>query len=171
MKRKTQSQIRANLQSDIWEYVKRRESLKTTPFLSEMVIRGHKKKNKQKIDNWRQQIKRMDERKNRIIALGNAVAYFTGINVKGIGSTDVPSTYDRTYNATALFSKYGLEHQIMGNFLSEYMGRHKDAAGRTRLNFTRSFKAHPDRQELYHRFCEYMERLQQESIENSGVIL
>ena len=159
----TQSEIRANVSSNIITYKKRREQLRITGTLTQ----EHRKQLQQKINNWNRKIKRMDERKNKIIALGNAVAYFTGINVKGIG-VESQRNY-RIYNATALFAKYGLEHDIGGLYLSQYMGKHEDAAGRTRLAFTRDFEKYPERKELYHRFCQYMERLEQESIENNDV--
>lgn len=166
MERLTQSEIRANVSSNILTYKKRRDEL-TEKYDDVEIIRKHRDVIQQKINNWNRKIRVMDERKNRIVALGNAVAYFTGINVKDVGEDS--QRIKNIYEATALFAKWGLEHEINGLFLSQYMGKHKDAAGRTRLAFTRDFETMPERKELYYRFCDYMKHLQEENIENNGV--
>lgn len=168
----TQSQTRARISSNIITYRKRRAELargELGRIRTEEQLIHHKKKTQQKIDNWNRRIKRMDIVKNKLIALGNAVAYFTGVNIKGIGPDDTTAMYNPAYNSMAIFSKWGLEHHLHGDVLSDYMAKHKDSAGRLRLEFTRSFEEKPERRELYSRFCEYMERLQQENIENNGV--
>ena len=99
-------------------------------------------------------MRRIDERKDRIVELGKAVQEYTGVNVYNIGPASQRDK--RIYEATALFSKWGLEHGINGLYLSQYMGKYKDAAGRTRLAFTRAFEKQPDRKELYYKFCQYV---------------
>lgn len=112
----------------IWQYKKRRDELRVR--LARKDARGRPiykgseynkavKAINQKIKIWSRNIKRIDMITNKIIALGNAVAYFTGMNVKNAGKNQEP----KMMNAKFIFYKYGIENlEIEQKLLREYVG-------------------------------------------------
>lgn len=129
----------------IWEYKKRRTTM-----------RQHQLELTAKIKTWKRQIKRMEIAEAKVIALGNAIVIFTGMNIKNSGYTG--KTYDRLRQAKSLFYKYGLENDISGKLLREYVGAERDSQpAEYRRNFTRLFETHPEYRELYNRFKIYIE--------------
>lgn len=127
----------------IWTYKKRREKART-----------NLKAMSRKIKGWEKQIKNMDEKKAKIIALGNAVAMFTGINVKN--SNDY--VIDGMKEAKSIFYKYGLENGMAGTELEDYVCcRESGQAAKYRRKFNKSFDTIPSNLELFNRFKRYYE--------------
>lgn len=139
----------------IWEYEKRREKEWAKNGKSSTAAKNMSRK----IKIWKQQIVRIDKRNNQIMAIGNAVTYFTGNNVKNSGGMQ---GVKKLWLARSIFYKYCLEKGIAGNFLREYTGdTSPQTPGRLRKSFTKSFSTHPDNRERYHRFKLYVKYLQE----------
>lgn len=108
-----------------------------------------------KLELLRKKMRDIDKRNIQIMALGNEVALFTGINVKGIGSGNGGS--DRAFYAKCLFSKWGMENGLPGVLLSEYMRTYNVAASKMRMSFTRKFKTSKETREFWERWKKHME--------------
>lgn len=149
---------RKNCQTALWIYEQRRERYRTSykgPFgrpATKEQFRRTMRKIANKIGSLKRQISIIDRRQNTIIALGNQVAYFIGVNVKNIGDT----AEERGKKAKCLFSKYGMEHGITGSYLSAYMGVPPKRASIIRQAFTRSFERNPENRTMYNNFVQYM---------------
>lgn len=78
-----------------------------------------------KIKLWSRQIKKIDMISNKIIALGNVVAYFTGINPKGLNKANRDK---RSQRALMIFYRKGIELGIEQKLLREYVGMKRVAA-------------------------------------------
>lgn len=147
---------RSKLYKMIWEYEKRREELrKKYGAWNKKLPKGYKEKVKRindSLENWRKGIRDIDSRNNKIIALGNEVAYFTGFNVKGSASKRCGDL------AKGIFCKWGMENKIPGVLLAEYMGNDAPmVASRQRMRFTRSFKSNQKNKDLWVRFKTHYE--------------
>lgn len=148
--RKKIYEIRKNYVKWIWQYKKRRD-----------VMLEHQKEMTQKIKIWKRQIKRMDDRKARIIALGNAIAMFTGLNVKNSNG----SVTEGMKEAKSMFYKYGLENGMIATELEDYIATEEmGQASKYRRNFNRSFEANPSKRDVYTRFKEQYERVETEEV-------
>jgi hypothetical protein len=109
-----------------------------------------------KIKLWSRQIKRIDMRTNQIIALGNAVAIYTGKNVKQSNH----SKLEGMKLAKSLFYKYGLENKIPAKELREYVGANRiNQPTDYRREFTLSFRTKPENKQQWLNFCDYMRNL------------
>lgn len=156
---------RARRQMNIAEYERRRQKVKEK-YGRTSEYKQRVKKIQTKIGGWNRDIKRIDERNNKIRAIGNALSTFIGYNVKDMGGEDssyggfITNTLMQTANlAACIFSKYGMENGIAGNFLSEYMNRPSVTASRLRLSFTRSWTKDPTKKDMYLRFKEYIKNI------------
>jgi len=152
------------IQSKIWTYVKRREQLRLKYGVEERkkAPEEYKKAVKtinNRLDLWRRKMVDIDKRRIQTIAIANAVACFTGFDVKN--SVD-KKTND--YNISrSLFIKYGMESGITGVLLAEYVGTtNRSYASNVRLSFTRSFATNPDNRELYKRFLKHINELSEQ---------
>lgn len=155
---------RANIQSNIWTYEKRREKLRIKYGITRQNINsteGHPEYSKavekinDKIRSWNRRIRVIDELSNKIVALGNAVALFTGYNVKDSGNA---RGNERLILAKSLFYKYGLEHKISGKHLREYVGaKHIKQPADYRRNFTRLFSTATAAKNRWTAFNSYLE--------------
>lgn len=106
-----------------------------------------------KIKLWKRQIKRMDDKVIQITAIGNHVAYFTGVNVKGCAGSKAKNVTV----AKGIFYKYCLENEINGNVLRQYTGdASKNSPGRIRREFTASFASSPENKDLWERWKLYI---------------
>lgn len=124
--RKSLANRRARYYEFIWKYKQRREALRIKypaerlyPFKRGDSYNKAVAQINKKIKLWNRQIKKIDMISNKIMALGNAVAYFTGHNVKDSGRVD--GTEMKV--ARMLFYKYGIENlEIEQKLLREYVG-------------------------------------------------
>lgn len=116
---------RALLTTKIWRYEQWRNNLrKKFPKVSFPFKRGpiyHQALapiNKQ-LKLWYRQLKKYDMLSNKIIALGNIVSIFMGMNPKNIGKT---VGNERAWRTRAFFYKMGIELKIEQKLLREYVG-------------------------------------------------
>lgn len=72
-----------------------------------------------KIKIWSKQLKKLQMTNNKVIALGNIVAYFMGINPRNIGKT---VGNQRAWETRAFFYKMGIEMKFEQKLLREYVG-------------------------------------------------
>lgn len=120
--RKSLANKRAQYYTWIWTYKVRREEIRkrlgySGPEYNKAVARINKK-----IKLWGRQIKKYDMISNKIIALGNLVATFTGHNVKD-SATRYNKNGDPSWIARAIFYKYGIEALgLEQKLLREYAG-------------------------------------------------
>lgn len=136
---------KARIKSWIWEYEKRREKLM-----------DHHKNMSRKIKLWKTRVKIIEMSQEKVIAIGNVVATFTGYNIKNSQDSDLEGVKKAKY----LFYKYGMEDGISGKLLREYVGSEDNTEpSKYRMKFTRSFQKHPENSELYHRFKAYINDL------------
>lgn len=155
---------RANYVTMVWQYKNRREALRQQYPLSKTfpTKRPEEYKRKawrldRKIKIWQKQIRNMDVVQNKIIALGNAIAYFTGCNVKSSGGTQ---GVKRMLLARSLFFKWGLENGIEGTSLMKYTGDTSvNTAARLRYSFTQSFGEGKENKDTWERFKIYIKDL------------
>jgi hypothetical protein len=156
---------RANITSNIWEYQRRLKIVKERYNVKPgrhndraklLLYFIESKKIKKSIRRWKRAIMAIDKRSNQVIAIGNHLCYFTGINVKGSAA----NMEERFRIARGIFYKYCLEHNIHGTVVSDYVGSHQNTAAKGRINFTNSFQKHPEKRELYNRFKLYMEDIE-----------
>jgi len=111
------------------------------------------------IDQYKAAIKRIDARTTKVIAIGNALAYFSGHNVKNSSRSRLIPRYVK-----GIFFKYGMENGITGSLLAEYVGTGSTGyPSETRMWFTRSFKTNPEYREQYKRFSEFIKTYQNEN--------
>lgn len=161
-----QANDRADLYHNIYTYKKRREKLRQKYDVynggKAPIIYKQKVYNiNQKIRHWQKMITTIDRNNNRIIAIANALAYFTGYNVKD----SVLYTSHRHKETRNLFYKYCLEHNISATLVAEYVGASRgDVVARGRSNFTLSFEKHPKNRETYNRFLTYMNELSENQL-------
>lgn len=142
---------RAYYQQHIWTYEKRREAMRikykviSNTFPPQKASPAYHKAVRNinnKIKQWNKAIKEIDILSNKLIALGNAVATFTGCNIKGSGKNMRDNKdYDRMKLAKSLFYKYGLESGIGNIHLRQYVGAKKPSQpGDYRRAFNRLFE-------------------------------
>lgn len=149
------------IQKKVWKLLKKRDKLREQYGVSERKKSPDEYKEKvkiinKKLDLWRRKMVDIDKRRIQTIAIANAIACFTGFNVKN--SID-NKTHDY-HISRCLFIKYGMENGITGVLLAEYIGTtNKSYASDVRLSFTRSFEKNNDNRDLYKRFVTYMNEL------------
>jgi hypothetical protein len=149
---------KAEYQKWIWEYERRREELRKKYKINDPEYLAKSKVLQRKLDSWKQAVKLIEQRRNKIRALGNAVATFTGFNVRSCGGQKPLS--EQAKLARALFYKYGLENRIMAYFLRGYTGdKDKGTPDSCRRRFTQSFSKDHQNKELWLRFKDHIERL------------
>jgi hypothetical protein len=143
---------RGRLQSNIWEYKRRMDGGEQKP--------GRIMDMQEMIKKWEKMMEDIDRENNLIRALGNAVAYRTGYNVKKNYHNKLPGMKQ----ALGLFYKYGLDNGITGKRLLEYTG----ASGSNIPGKFRSWMVSTEENlNVYHGFKRYMEELLKD-IENSS---
>lgn len=147
------------LQHHVWAYTERREQLRKRFNISNGMKAPEKYHRKvknlnYKINYWTKCMNQIDKKRNQVIAIGNYVAYFTGINVKGTVSNQNP----RWKEARGLFYKYCLENGISATFVAEYVGACRgDIVARGRINFTKKFSTNPEVKQRWLTFKKYIE--------------
>lgn len=120
--RKSLANKRARYYELIWKYKQRRDIIRKRlghngPEYNKAAASINKK-----IKLWGRQIKKYDMISNKIMTLGNMVAYFTGHNVKD-SATRYNKTKDPCWIARAIFYKYGIENlKLEQKLLREYIG-------------------------------------------------
>lgn len=117
---------RANYYAMVYNYIQRREQIRKKfphlgvfPMKRDIMYNRAVYKINKKIKLWNRQIKNIDMISNKIIALGNIVAIFTGINPKGLGKAGKDQCAQRTL---MIFFRKGIELGIEQKLLREYVG-------------------------------------------------
>lgn len=143
---------RSEYVSHIWEYKKRKSVYVKQLF----EVRKKVTKLQRKVNSWEQQVKRIDLRNKKIVAIDNLIKDFTGVSVHLKGNINNP--HDKQLQlAKKLFYKYGMEHGIGGNFLSDYTkAKNSYTASRLRTQFNRSFYNNPENKKMYHKFLNFI---------------
>lgn len=101
-------------------------------------------------------ISKIDSNNNKLLAISNALIYYTGVNVK----RSALGTSARYRMARYIFYKYCLEHNLSATLVADFVGASRgDVAARARLKFTKSFAKSPKNRELYMGFCSYIKEL------------
>lgn len=114
---------RAGYYHCILNYEERRQALRKKYGLHSAEYRQRVININKRIKLWGRYITKIDKISVRIIALGNAIAIFTGCNVKDSGNNNaLLKSYTAMRLARGIFYKYGLEHKIEGKLLREYVG-------------------------------------------------
>lgn len=152
MARKNRLVPKNSYQQYISIYIRRRAELKA----NKDITYNYTKKLlniKQKLDNWRRTLRKIEAREKRIQDLIDMIKDFTGSDVY---------LNKRNYNknddiSKGIFFKYGMEHRMGGAELSRYIGFSESATGsKNRFRFTRSFKDNPENKKIYHEFLQYV---------------
>ena len=99
---------RARLYANIWEYKKRIRKEGQKP--------GRILDMEEMIKKWEKMIEEIDKETIMVRALGNAISYRTGFNVKNSYHNKLPGMRI----ALGLFYKYGLDNGITGQRLLDY---------------------------------------------------
>jgi len=108
------------------------------------------KKLAQRIKVWRMQIYRLEKRYKLINDLIKSINTFFDVNIR---SRKMDTTHKLARN---IFYKYGMENRLRGMWLSSAIGRvNKKTASGCRMNFTRSFKSHPQNKIYFIKFREF----------------
>jgi len=104
------------------------------------------------MDNWRRQIKRLDEKEKVVKSLYTKVKEFTGYYPSG-------TTRDkRRVLARGLYYKWGMENGIPGNYLRMQAGHTRVLTpSNTRMKFTRSLSTSPENRTIWKNFKKFME--------------
>lgn len=117
-----------------------------------------------KINNWRKMERIIEERRIKVIALANHIAYFSGFSIKGSAMSRLPIAN----TMRGIFCKWGIENGIRGIILAEYIGyNNRYWASKTRLTFTRSFTKNKQNKELWERFKLYYQDQLEKNIEEN----
>lgn len=135
---------RAGLYKWIWEYKRRMGKEGVKP--------GRMADMQEMIKKWEKMMEEIDKGTNIIRAIGNAVAYRTGYNVKESYHNRMPGMRE----ALGFFYKYGLDSGITGQRLLEYTGT---KGSHVPGNFRSWMVSTEENKEAYHRFKDYMEEL------------
>ena len=132
--------------SHIWEYKKRRDVL-----IKKYGYRtGKTRVITDKIRTWQRQIRIIDKRNKKISLLIKSINDYFDV--------DITERYgdSKKILARRVYFKYGMEHGIMGKFLSESIGFPSRAACRSRKQYSKTFKTNPSNKEAYHKFKDYI---------------
>lgn len=131
---------KADYQRKIWTYRKRRDGIKER-------CRNLTKK----INQWENEIRRIDYKRKELTAIRNLVNKYFDLNIAN-------KTTSPEYNlARNIYYKIAIESKIQGKIVSEFIGRKKKTAGECRLNFTRNFNKNKISKEAYHNFKKYFD--------------
>lgn len=144
-------------QQSIFTYLERREIYKAKYGKNSIKYLKLSRNINKRLTVYRAAIKRIEKRDWVIYNLDKCVIEFIGRSAyKSVNAKE-----DITILARNLFIKYGMEHNICGIYLAEYVGlKYKQDGSRDRLKFTRTFSSNKHNKEMWHRFQDYMKSTQ-----------
>jgi hypothetical protein len=97
--------------------------------------------------------------RNKLIALDNAIAMFTGTSVRSTNTNSSPYRDAKLLVAKSIFYKYGLENGMTAIILQDHIGSIKaqGQAAKYRREFTKSFETNSENKQLWLNFKKYYE--------------
>lgn len=108
-----------------------------------------------RIKTCKKAIKRIEDRESKVKRLDALVMeFFDVVSMRGSNSAGRVSD-DLFLLARKVFYKYGMENGIKGSQLERYTGASSWTAGRSRMQFTRSFTNNKNNYEKWKQFAEY----------------